>query len=111
MPIVILLLVLGPVFIIWATFGPLAYRNQRHGLLYTFLAIVLYIGALILFGFLLDYADSNLRFPYFIDRYIDYAALPLAYGSTWLLYYLLKRSWEKQRPGESETLLDDSTDD
>jgi hypothetical protein len=105
------LLLFVPVFVIWATFGPLAYRAGRHGLIFTFVGIAAYIAALLAFGFLCDYVDRKILLPRMADELIDYASVPLAYGSTWLFYYLLKRYWTKERIAESEELLDDAMEE
>jgi hypothetical protein len=100
------LLFIAPVFIIWGTFGPLAYRAGRHGLIFTFVGIAAYIGSWILFSIVCDYIDRKMLLPRMADELIDYASIPLAYGSTWLLYYLLRRSWTNERTEEDEELLD-----
>jgi len=101
-----------PLYFIGKYFSELAHEHNRSRWGFGILAIVVYIVSQLLFGLVLGiilYAsDPDVVISRGMEMAVNVAGIVMGLVTVWLLYYLLKKAWEKKRLLQKDSqLLDD----
>jgi len=101
-----------PLYFIGKYFSELAHEHNRSRWGFGILAIVVYIASQLLFGLVLGiilYAsDPDVVISRGMEMAVNVAGIVMGLVTVWLLYYLLKKAWEKKRLLQKDSqLLDD----
>lgn len=104
-----ILLLIGPLVGAWNYFWRLAQDHNRSRFGFAFLGLGTYIGSLVLAVMVLSAIFILTDNRAIVSGWMtDIGCVAFAALCTGLLYYLLKRSWEKKRSSENDSeLLDD----